>query len=298
MKRLKDILPYLGIVLGLAILAYYPVTEAVDAYRRSQVSLDVATAVTSADDEDVEYLLTQAEAYNAVLAGLEPEIDADEILDYDLQLSLTGTNSSFATLVIPCISLEMPIYHGTDDAVLSAGAGHVEGTSLPVGGASTHCMICGHSGLQGMSAFDNLTDLVEGDVVGIEVLGLTLCYEVFDTITVEPDEAYDYIGIEEGSDLLTLMTCVPYGVNTHRLLVRCVRCEVPDWWDEESDISVAEATAASGRIWPFLIAVAALLVLLVVMLVRRHRRKGGNDTGGGGAGGDGYTPRHMAASSP
>ena len=296
MKRLKDILPYLGIVLGLAILAWYPLTEAVDACRRSQASTEVVTAVDSADEGDVEYLLAQAEAYNAVLAGETPEIDADEVLDYDLQLSLTGTNTVFATLVIPCISLEMPIYHGTDDAALSAGAGHVEGTSLPVGGASTHCMLCGHSGLAGMSAFDNLTDLVEGDVVGIEVLGLTLCYEVFDTVTVEPEEVYDYIGIEEGSDLLTLMTCVPYGVNTHRLLVRCARCAVPDWWDEESDISVAEAVAASGRIWPFLIAVAALLVLLAAMLVRRHRRKGGGMDGGGG--GSGHVPQHMAAGSP
>ena len=285
MKRLKKILPYLGIVLGLAILAYYPVTEALDANQRAKVASGIDTSASEADDADVEYLLEQAEAYNLYLAGLTADIPEDEVLPYEEQLSLTGSNASFGYVIIPTISLTIPVYHGTSDAVLSAGAGHLETSSLPVGGESTHSVITAHSGLSGSRMFDDIDQLEIGDVFGVKVLGQLCCYEVTSIETVLPEEV-DSLGIQMGEDLCTLVTCTPYGVNTHRLLVHGTRCAVPDGFDSDPT-SAVESVASSTRMLPFLIAVAVLLVLLVALAVWQWRRKRSGGSGGGSAGGAG-----------
>ena len=289
MKRLKKILPYLGIVLGLLILAYLPVSELIDAWQRSNVALDSDSAVDDADREQVEYLLEQAEAYNLYLAGLEADIPEDEVLPYEEQLVLSDTDASFGYVIIPAISLTMPIYHGTSDEVLSAGAGHIEESSLPVGGESTHAVITAHSGLPSSRMFDDLDQLEVGDVFGVKVLGQLCCYEVTSIESVLPDET-DSLDIQIGEDLCTLVTCTPYGVNSYRLLVHGTRCAVPDGFDSDPT-SAVESVAASGRIWPLIVGIVAVAVVLAALAVRRRlrrRRAAASDAEEGA-----YEPKHI-----
>ena len=247
---------------GLALLAWFPASEAVDAYRRAQTA-EAVSARYEASDENAsgesatEELLAQAQAYNALLAGTSPEdfgIAAEEVWDYEDQLSADGHDTAIGYVAIPSLSLTVPIYHGTSDATLSAGAGHLESSSLPVGGASTHAVLCGHSGAAGTRCFDDLEQLEEGDVFALVVLGEVLAYRVTSIETVLPEDV-NSLGIVEGEDLCTLVTCTPYGVNDHRLLVHAERCEA----DEEllsylglsAEESAAASTLASGRLAPF-----------------------------------------------
>ena len=271
--RISRAIPYIGLVIGLLIIGYYPASEAWDAWQRSQEAEEVDSAVASADDEAIAELFAQAEAYNDQLAGLTPDIDPDDIWPYEDQLSLTGHDTAFGYVIIPEISLTMPIYHGTDDAALSAGAGHLETSSLPIGGESTHAVITAHSGMSGMRAFDDIDQLEVGDVFGVKVLGELCCYEVTSIEVVWPDEV-DSLEIQAGEDLCTLVTCTPYGVNDHRLLVHGQRCEVPDWFDDSTSSPLA-SVVASDRMLPFLIAfavVAAVLVLLAAWQAQRRRK--------------------------
>ena len=247
---------------GLAILAWYPASEAVDAYRSAQALQAAsarATAVDTAEAEDelVSELLAQAYAYNALLAGSDPEafgIAADEVWDYAEQLSEDGHDTAIGSIVVPALSLTVSIYRGTSDAALSAGAGHLESSSLPVGGESTHAVICGHSGASGLRLFDDLDQLEPGDVFALVVLGEVLAYRVTSVEVVLPDEV-DSLAIVEEADLVTLVTCTPYGVNDHRLLVHAERCEATEELLAYLGLTTGEAvvasTLASGHWAPF-----------------------------------------------
>lgn len=261
-------LPYLGIGLGLAVLVWLPASEYVDAAKRAEVSDQVSAAAEEADDALVEELLRQAYVFNAVVAGDADAAAGMDLLDYDDQLSLTGHDTAFASLVVPSISLTMPVYHGTDDAALSAGAGHLEGSSLPVGGASTHAVISAHSGLTGSQGFDRIVELEEGDLIYVKVLGQTLAYEVTGSEVVEPDET-ESLAVAAGEDLLTLVTCWPYGVNTHRLLVHAQRTELPEDADDSSS-SALSAAASSGRLSPLLAVLAVLAAAGLFSAIRRR----------------------------
>lgn len=170
---------------------------------------------------------------------------------------------------IPKIKVSLPIYHGTDEAVLQIAIGHIEGSSLPVGGESTHCVLSGHRGLPSAKLFSNLDQLEEGDTFIIRVLDEMLTYEVDQIRIVEPDELSD-LEIVQGQDLCTLVTCTPYGVNTHRLLVRGHRVA-------NQDTDSVRATADAIQIEPIMVApvVAApmLLILLIYLLVSTRRKK-------------------------
>ena len=169
---------------------------------------------------------------------------------------------------IPSIKVSLPIYHGVDEAVLQIAVGHIEGSSLPVGGENSHCVISGHRGLPSAKLFTNLDQLKEGDIFMMRVLDETLTYEVDQIRIVEPEDLSN-IGIVEGEDLCTLVTCTPYGVNSHRLLVRGHRIE-------NIDASSIRVTADALQIDPVIVApvVAApiLLLLLIVLLVRYRKR--------------------------
>ena len=263
--RVQTALPIAGLVLGLVIIAYYPASEAVDAWRRSQVASQVDSVAATVGNEALEELFAQATAYNEQLAGLTPSIASEDIWDYEDQLDADGTGASFGYVIIPCISLVMPVYHGTSDATLSAGAGHLETTSLPVGGESTHTVITAHSGLSGMRAFDDLRQLEVGDVFGVKVYGQLICYEVTSIETVLPEDV-ESLSIVAGEDLATLVTCTPYGVNTHRLLVHGQRCEVPEGFGE--DVTLLASIVGNSRVVVFLAAFAVVLVVLGVLVAR------------------------------
>lgn len=270
--RAARIMPYLGMVLGLAILLAYPAMEWIDAQRRAAVTAQIETVTEELPDTRKEELMEQAIAYNDRLAGREPSVS--EIFGYEDQLSLTSPNIAFGTLVIPKIGLKMPVYHGTSEAALSAGAGHVEGTALPVGGEGTRCVISAHSGLQSMTAFDDIRLLEPGDIFGVKVLGEFFCYQVIGSEVIEPDDVEAIEPIAD-QDMMTLLTCTPYGVNSHRLLVHGVRCEVPVPF-EEADPDPVAGLLATRNLPLYLGAGLALVTVLSVVRTKRKKRARGN----------------------
>ena len=218
--------------------------------------------VNSLDDAQYETMLEQARAYNETLVGKEDRyiLDEAETAEYNSLLDVTGTGI-MGYVVIPKINVRLPIYHGTDPSVLEIAIGHIAGSSLPVGGESTHCVLSGHRGLPSAKLFTDIDQLKEGDQFMLEVLGDTLTYEVDQIKVVLPDELED-IEIEEGQDMCTLVTCTPYGVNTHRLLVRGHRVDTV----EQNHVRIVSDAV---QIEPMTVAlVIGLPVLVIVMLVR------------------------------
>ena len=230
--------------------------------------------------------LSQARAYNAVLAGQTPKIPANEILPYAQQLTF-DRDPMMSWIEIPSINVSMPIYHGTSESALMAGVGHLEGTSLPVGGKSTHCVLTAHSGMRNLSMFDDIRDLEPGDLVLLHTMGRTLAYKMVDSEVVWPDEVGS-LGIEQGSDKVTLVTCTPYGVNDHRLLVHCVRTK---YVAKQADAQRSLAHRHWGRREIAVALVAGTLALVgvdvVVHRVRKRRKAARKAAAASASGGDG-----------
>lgn len=182
-------------------------------------------AVDSLSEEDYRIIWEAADAYNKTLVDMTNRyyLTAEEKKIYNSLLNVTGTGV-MGYLEIPSLGEEMPIYHGTAESVLQIAIGHVPGSSLPIGGESTHCILVGHRGLPEAKLFTDLDKLKEGDIFYLHILGKTLTYEI-DQILVELPENKEPMEIEKGKDYCTLMTCTPYGINTHRLLVRGTRVE-------------------------------------------------------------------------
>ncbi len=212
-------------VAGIALLSYPRISKVINAVLSNDMATAYIERVESIPDPEMEALLEQAQFYNESLfynAVLDTELDdtTDERIapDYEDVLS-TDKNGLIGYIDIPKINVYLPIYHGTSDDVLKKGVGHIEGTSLPVGGEDTHSVISAHSGYPTQTFFDYLTELNEGDVFYIHVLNETLKYEVDQIKVVLPTDITDF-AIIEGEDYVTLLTCTPYSINTHRLLVR------------------------------------------------------------------------------
>lgn len=217
-SRIWTVLPLVGMFIGLAMLLYPLVSDWIIAYRDHQAVSEMQSTYSEADDPEAQAELHQADLYNEKLAGQEVD---EEVLPYDQQLSLTKPYMAY--LVCPKIDLEMPIYHGTDQEALAAGIGHIETTSLPVGGSTSNCVISAHSGMPDMRAFDDIRQLEPGDLFALDALGRECVYEV-DSIEVISQDDYEAwqqaIALVPGEDACLLVTCTPYGVNDHRLLVR------------------------------------------------------------------------------
>ncbi len=242
---------------GLGFLAYPGVCSWWNGRAQSRAVADYAAAVQK--KEELTSWREDAEAYNEalVLLGSAAALREPDLLQsygYGELLDLSGTGV-MGILSIPRIRLELPVYHGSSAAVLSAGAGHLEGSSLPVGGESTHCVLTGHRGLPSARLFTALDQLEVGDIFTLRVLEDELSYQVDQIRIVEPSEFED-LYIEEGRDLCTLMTCTPYGVNSHRLLVRGERCK-----------NAAAREQESGKFRIFLFAAAAGILLILLLLL-------------------------------
>ena len=227
-------------------------------------------AVSDMSEEENERLWKEAEEYNKEHAerGNSFDITQKEREEYKKILNVTG-NGIMGYISIPKIKIELPIYHGTSDKVLQVAIGHLAGTSLPVGGKSTHCVVSGHRGLPSARLFTDIDKLVERDTFTITVLDRTMTYEVDQIRTVLPQEVQD-LQIEEGKDYVTLVTCTPYGINTHRLLVRGHR--IPNKADD------MRISADALKIDPLFVApgIAAFILgvlLLWMILNTRSRRK-------------------------
>ena len=278
------LLPAVLAIAGMLLFAYPTVAAWVTQYNQSKIITTYASDVDSADP-DAATQLAQAHAYNDALsvgAVLEANTNVptgvgeggDDTLDYDSILDANGAGL-MARLRIPTINLDLPVYHGTSDETLLAGLGHLEGTSLPVGGEGTRAVITGHRGLADARMFTDLNQVEVGDTFVIEVFGEVLTYRVFDTKVVEPDET-EALRAEQGRDLVTLVTCTPLGINTHRILVTGER--VYPTPQEDLDAAGDPPTVPSFPWWAVALAAGFVLVGLYVWRSGYPPRKRGTHT--------------------
>lgn len=219
-NKLINIFLILALVAGLSLLLYPTVSDYWNSLHASQAVASYDQAVKSMDEGKYDELLQRAGQYNRdlFLRGTLFALTDEEREDYNSQLDIDGSGV-MGYIEIPTIKVSLPIYHGTSDDVLQVAVGHLEWSSLPVGGESTHCVLSGHRGLPSAKLFTNLDQLAEGDLFVIRTLDEVLTYEVDRILIVLPSEL-QALAAEEGKDLCTLVTCTPYGVNSHRMLVR------------------------------------------------------------------------------
>ena len=258
--------------LGLSLVLYPSVSDYWNSLHQSRAIATYAEEVSNLDTDRYEQLWAEAVDYNRTLRDRDNAFLLSETQKaaYDSLLNVGG-NGVMGYIEIPTIGVSLPVYHGTDEGVLQIAVGHIEWTSLPVGGESSHCVISGHRGLPSAKLFTNLDKLVVGDTFLFRVLDETLTYEVDQILIVEPQEV-SALTIREGEDLCTLVTCTPYGINTHRLLVRGHRVE------NAETARTIRVTADAMQVEPLIVApmVAApmLAVLLIWVMLGGGKRKG------------------------
>lgn len=281
MKRKKHnfttVLLVLILLIGLSLLLYPSFSDYWNSFHQSRAIAQYAEEVANLDTEHYEALLQAAADYNATLPGRSNQylLSDAQREQYDKLLDVSGTGV-MGYIEIPGIHCSLPIYHGTSEAVLQIAVGHLEWTSLPTGGPGTHCVLSGHRGLPSAKLFTNLDKLEIGDLFMLRVLDEVLTYEIDQILIVEP-QATAALKIVEGEDYCTLVTCTPYGINTHRLLVRGHRI------DNLEEAKTVRVTADAIQIEPLLVApivsIPILLLLLISLLLPKRRGKHhGGDT--------------------
>lgn len=270
-KHASTMILILILVVGLSLMLYPSFSNWWNEAHQSRAIAAYSQEVSKLDANRYDELWQQARKYNRSLVGRENAylLDDSQKAEYERLLDVSGMGI-MGYIEIPSLKVSLPIYHGTEESVLQVAVGHLEWTSLPVGGESTHCVLSGHRGLPSAKLFTDLDRLVVGDRFRLGVLDQVLTYEVDQILIVEPQDT-EALLIEEGKDLCTLVTCTPYGINTHRLLVRGHRVET------EKDAKNLRVTSDAIQIEPYLVApvVAApiLLVLLLGLLIPRRRNK-------------------------
>ena len=259
-KNLSTILLVAVLIVGVGLLVYPSLSDYWNSFHQTRAIASYSDAVSTMDNADYDRIWSEAEAYNAALAEkANPYFFTEEDQKlYEDRLNISGTGV-MGYIDIPEIKCTLPIYHGTSHAVLQIAVGHVEGTSLPVGGGGTHCVLSGHRGLPSARLFTDLDQLVAGDLFLLQILDETLTYEVDQIRIVLPTEVSD-LTIEKGKDYCTLVTCTPYGVNSHRLLVRGHRVA------NEESVAHVRVTADAIRIDPILVAPAAAVPMLLLFI--------------------------------
>ena len=270
-KKLTTIILVLAFFAGLSLLLYPTVSDYWNSLHASQAVADYAENVRNLEAEKYEQVLQDARNYNQMLPYKHTTfaLSEEDKGAYDTLLDISGTGV-MGYIEIPTINISLPVYHGTEDAVLQIAVGHLEWSSLPVGGEDTHCVLSGHRGLPSAKLFTNLDKLVVGDKFVMRVLDEVLTYEVDQILIVEPTDVSTLI-IEAGKDLCTLVTCTPYGINSHRLLVRGHRIE------NQEEAQAIRVTSDAIQIEPLIVAPAValpmLLVLLMILLVSGGKTK-------------------------
>lgn len=259
--------PWLLVLAGILLLGRPVFLDWYAAWQAEQQIHEITSAYDDTNNPERLENLAQAQAYNAKMAGREYEEPEGGIWDYERQLTYKGSSGSMASWIdIPRISTKFPIYHGTGEAALMVGVGHCDWSALPVGGEGTRCVLTGHSGMTNTRMFDDIRALEKGDQFVIWTLGEPYAYEVYDIQTVLPEDAATYCKPVEGKDLTTLITCTPYGINTHRLLVTGERCEY------EGVGTIGIEAYVNRRTIPMLAGIAVLLLLVLFVLLFKRRR--------------------------
>lgn len=276
-KHGSTIFLFLILLIGLSLLLYPSFSNWWNSFHQSRAISTYSQEVANIDNEKYEEIWGEAWEYNQSLVdrGNHFILTDEQKEQYELQLNISG-NGIMGYIEIPKIDVILPIYHGTSESVLQIAVGHLDWTSLPVGGESSHCVLSGHRGLPSARLFTDLDQMEEGDIFLFHILDEALTYEVDQIRIVEPHETDDLL-IVDGEDLCTLVTCTPYGVNSHRMLVRGHRV------DNIEEARKIRVSADAMQIDPLMVApiVAApiLLVLLVILLLPKRPRKnrGEND---------------------
>lgn len=278
-KIIRKIVPLLIILIGLTLTCYPWISEYVYEHGVQSLVETYKEDSQSLDDKEKEELLAQARKYNEVLLTsniklTDPfslEDKSGNEYEYDSVLNYSG-NGVMGFIDIPKIDVYLPIYHGTSNEVLEKGIGHLENTSLPVGGGSTHAVLSGHTGLNSAKMFTDLTAMEVDDYFFLQVLGDTLAYRVIDISVVEPDDVSS-LAIQNGRDLVTLVTCTPYGINSHRLLVTGERTEYnPEVYESTPKTTDTEWMSTYKN--AILIGILIVIILFVLLtIVRKIRQK-------------------------
>ena len=276
-KKLGNIILTLILLTGIGLLVYPTFSDWWNSFHQTRAIAGYTAQVANMDKEDFDRMWAEAEAFNEYLANKSGRFNLtdEELATYNSILDVTGTGI-MGYIDIPSIKVSLPLYHGTDEAVLQIAIGHITGTSFPIGGEGTHSAVSGHRGLPSAKLFTDIDQLQPGDKFLLQILDRTLTYEVDQIRIVLPQELQD-LEIDPYQDYVTLITCTPYGINTHRLLVRGHRVD-----NDKTD--AARVTADAMRFEPIIVAplVAApiLFILLIYLLVstsrwnrRRHERR-------------------------
>lgn len=272
--RMPSVLSLMLVVLGILLVGYPSISNAYYRLTEANVSTASQAVVEQTDDSTLEQELALCKKYNETIASghavlTDPfQEDSQRVTnaEYEARLNLSG-NGVMATIDIPSIDVSLPLYHTSSDDVLQHGIGHIESSSLPTGGASSHCVIAGHNGLSSMVVFDDLEKVQKDDYIFVSVAGETHAYMVYSIEVVEPDDTRSLI-IQPKRDLMTLITCTPHGINTHRLLVHAERTEVPDWWNQQAQDENRQA-AIDYSIPAAVAAIAGALVLIIAYVAVR-----------------------------
>lgn len=294
-RKLANLIIALIFLAGLSILLYPSVSNYVNEKHASRVIADYEQVIERMEETDYSNELALARQYNEYLAGFSNLAEAAaseqerEDSPYEDLLN-AGGSGILATIRIPGIRVKLPVYHGTSEAVLQVAAGHYEGSSLPVGGPGTHAVLTGHRGLPSAKLFTDLDRLEEGDIFYLKVLGEILEYQIDQIQVVLPYEL-DSLSVVEGQDYVTLVTCTPYGINSHRMLIRGVR--IPYDGNYEETVAMKPAPANSdvpkeeqgrglpARQWILFGAAAFALAILAGLLLPKKGSKGTNAAGKG-----------------
>ena len=244
---------------GISLLLYPTISDYWNSFHQSRAIAGYAQVVTEVDKTDYERMWKEAEKYNQSLPDKSDRwiLTEEEREHYNEILNVGGTGI-MGYVEIPGIHIALPVYHGVDEGVLQVAIGHIEGSSLPVGGKGTHCVISGHRGLPSAKLFTDIDELEEGDLFMMRVLDETLTYEVDQVRIVKPSQLQE-LAIEEDKDFCTLVTCTPYGINSHRLLVRGHRVENP------RDVSSIRVTADAQQLDSRMVALTLAAVVLVIL---------------------------------
>lgn len=272
-KHISTIFIILIFLVGLGFISYPTVSNLWNQAHQSRAIATYSKQVEKLDDSENKKMLKAARKYNKSLLKKSDhwKFSKKDKKKYESLLDVSGTGI-MGYIEVPKIDCSLPIYHGTDEGALQIAIGHLEGSSLPVGGKSTHCVLSGHRGLPSARLFTDLDQMEEGDIFILNILGRKLAYEVDQIKVVLPEEMSD-LEIEEGKDLCTLVTCTPYGINTHRLLVRGHRTEYvekkvaeekKEVQTKKTDIRLMIAGGAG---------VLMLLIIIIVIVIKRRRKR-------------------------
>ncbi len=271
-KHASTLLLFLFLLIGVGLIAYPTVADYYNSWLQRNAISSYAKNVINMDTDRYKEIREAAEEYNQDIAqnGFKWTMSDKETEEYNNELKI-DESLAIGYIEIPKINEKLVIYHGTSEEVLRTGVGHISGTSLPIGGETSHCVLSGHRGLPSAKLFTNLDKLVVGDTFTMNVLDMTLTYEVDQIRVVNPDDL-TAITLEKGEDYCTLVTCTPYGINTHRLLVRGHRIDNPSG---EANVIADALQIEPMYIAPF-VAIPILILLLILMLISTRKRGGKN----------------------